>query len=327
MIARKRKESDGNMKKKRLVLAGLLIALMASVAYGAVLTYYGRYVTTADVHQSVWVDGQENAPTIADKFDGALGGETFCFKHWLHNHASVPAKVTFATSYSPGLVDAEIVTTYWLPTGYNETFSVTNATVTVEDLGCSVKWTIDMTEPTDLYQSPFKNGHAAVGLVIGVGDDIKYQVHSNDGTCSAFAWGTWLFSFYDPTGGGGWHTSEADWNTPVDTMAEVNATGKRDLVDNADLFYTITIAKRLLSCGTFKWSLVLIGDVTFAKIKPTYEWSDTDTTHFETAVVGTQIVGPLLLLPSKDVHFIICYSFRIDIYPGVYTITTRVLPA
>lgn len=343
-----RMEDDNMQRKVKIALvAGLLAVLLASVAYGAVLDFYGRYVVKADVHQSVLLDDLEGVPTIVDEFSGVPGGETFCFKHFLHNVASVQARVRFATSYDPPLDDAEIVTTYYLPLEFSD--SVTTpaadggsipAEITVEEVDCSIKWTIDMDE----VNGPFKNGHAGVGLIIGVGDKILYQVHFNDGTCAAFPWGTPLYSEYDSTGGGwnGWHTSEEAWSTPVSEIDDIDATGDRYLAEgdydgdmpwgpvyhegNPNLVFTITIAKRLLSCKEFKWAMALQGDTSNTYTPSAYQWSDLDTTNFHSAVVGEEIVEPLLLLPCKRVDFIICYSFRIDIKPGLYKITTEVQP-
>jgi len=324
------------MQRKKILIAVLAIALLIGAASAAVLTYYGTIRVTVDVKQSILVDDKDYTQMIEDVItEPAPGGETFCFKHWLHNYASVPARVVLETAYSPALVANEIVTTYWLPIGFKQTVTIVPppgsipAVITVEEVDCSIKWTIDMNETT----GPFKNGHAAVGLIIGVGDKILYQVHSNDGTCAAYPWGTWLYSPYDQTGGGwfGWHTSAADWNTEVDAPLNdnlgINCTGKRDLSENPTLVYTISISKRLLSCGEFKWAMALMGDTSNTYTPSAYQWSDTGTTNFYTAVVGTQIVGSLTLLPSKKVDFIICHGFDFNIAPGTYYITTTVKPA
>lgn len=320
------------MQRKKMLIAVLAIVLLIGAASAAVLTYYGRIRVTVDVKQSILVDDMDYTQIIDDVIpEAAPGGETFCFKHWLHNYASVPASVVLETAYSPALVANEIVTTYWVPIKFEETVTIVPppgsipAVITVEDVDCSIKWTVDMDE----IHGPFANGHAAVGLVIGLGDEILYQVHSNDGTCAAYPWGTWLYSPYDQTGGGwyGWHTSEADWNTPVTEIDGITCTGERDLVNNPTLTFTITISKRLLSCGEFKWAMALMGDTSDTYTPSAYQWSDLDTTNFHTAVVGTQIVGPLTLLPCKRVDFIVCYSFDFNIVPGTYYITTTVKPA
>ena len=328
------------MSHKKLALVGLLGILLIGVAYGAVLEFYGKYVAEVDVHQSVLLDDQEGIPTIVDELSGAVGGETFCYKHFLHNVASVPAKVKFATSYDPELVDNEIVTTYWLPIEYSETIQFDYGVVTIETVECAVKWTIDLDE----VNGPFKNGHAGIGLMIGLGKEIKYQVHSNDGTCATYPWGTFLLSHFDQTLSGyfGWHTSEEAWSIPVEDVDDIDASGCRyikagsydgdmswgpvDHEGNPDLIFTITIAKRLLSCGEFKWALWINGDRGWAVVTPNFEWSDANTANFATAKVGEPVPEPLILPPCVDVDFIICYSFAMEIEPDSYTITTEVQP-
>jgi len=317
------------------LLAIVAIAISAGMASAALLSYYGKITTTVNVQQSVLVDGNDYTEPIVDELpELAPGGETFLFKHWLHNRASVPAMVMFEEPiYYPELEDDEIVTTYWLPVEYSievETPDGTGsipAVITVEEIDCSVRWTIDMDETT----GPFSNGHAAVALIIGVGNDILYQVHSNDGTVQppgTYPWGTWLLSFYDPSGGGwyGWHSSDPDWNKPVAEYGIV-CTGERDLANNPTLEYTITIPKRLLSCGEFKWAMALMGNTSDTYTPSVYAWSDLDTTNFHTAKVGEEIVDPLVLVPCVDVDFIICHSFAIDITPRTYKITTTIVPA
>jgi hypothetical protein len=181
---------------------------------------------------------------------------------------------------------------YWVTFECTEETTVSiPATITVEELVNEVKWTIDMDEVT----GPFGNGHAAVALVIGVGNDIKYQIHSNDGTCAAYDWGTWLYSPYDKTGGGyyGWHTSEEAWNTKVDDLWWVHATGDRYLVGNPTLEFTITINNNKLGTGIFKWAMQLMGDTSDTYTPSDFSWADEDTTNFHTATVGR---------PTGDLH-------------------------
>jgi len=127
--------------------------------------------------------------------------------------------------------------------------------VEVEDGDCAVTWTIDF--PLDDNEG---NGSLVAALVIaldGEGQGPAFQIHNNDGTCAAFDWGTWLYSPWDPVGGWhGWHSSEADWNTPVADMDWVSASGDRYNFDNPGNVLTISIDKcRLVE--DFHWALYL----------------------------------------------------------------------
>ena len=126
--------------------------------------------------------------------------------------------------------------------------------IEVVDGDCEVTWTIDF--PID--DDP-GNGKMAVGLVIaldGEGEGPAFQIHNNDGTCAAFPWGTWLYSPWDPGMGGyfGWHSGEADWNTPVADIDWMSASGKRDHDENTEGIFTVTIDKCRL-VPEFHWAL------------------------------------------------------------------------
>jgi len=127
--------------------------------------------------------------------------------------------------------------------------------VTVEDIGTAIRWTFDFFAYNT---TPMQgDGHFAGAVIISFdGSTPAFQIHDNDGTCSAYPWGTWLYSPYDPTGGGwyGWHTSEAAWNTPVDKLCWVSAEGARDFADNPEGKFVITIDKSKLA-STFYWAV------------------------------------------------------------------------
>lgn len=141
--------------------------------------------------------------------------------------------------------------------GEVETLVQEPISVVVEDGDCAVTWTIDF--PLDDNEG---NGSLVAGLVIaldGDGQGPAFQVHNNDGTCAAFPWGTWLYSPWDPTPGGGWfgwHSGEEDWNTPVADMDWISASGERYNFDNTGNVLTISIDKcRLVE--DFHWKLYL----------------------------------------------------------------------
>ncbi|GAI14449.1 unnamed protein product, partial [marine sediment metagenome] len=128
------------------VLAIVAIVASAGLVSAALLSYYGKITMTADVKQSVLVDGQDYTWEITDVIPvDAPGGETFCFLHTLKNQASVPATVSFETIYEPVLEDGEITATYFKPLGYSQSVTAGDQVVkiTVEDGDCHVTWTID----------------------------------------------------------------------------------------------------------------------------------------------------------------------------------------
>lgn len=124
--------------------------------------------------------------------------------------------------------------------------------ITVEDGNGVVTWTFDFGIDGDP-----GNGNMGYALVIS-NDHIRpaYQIHNNDGTCSAFPWGTHLYSPWDPAMGGynGWHTSDPDWNTPVADLDWVEATGDRYHNNNSGGVFTVTIDKCVL-VPEFYWAV------------------------------------------------------------------------
>ena len=323
--------------RKKYLLACILLICIATLANAAIVQYFGQINVTATANQAVLLDGKNihEMPILESMV--VAGGESECRAHWLKSLTKVPIAVELETTFSPSLTAEEIGVTYWMVDKYKVIVKTTTsipADITVEDLGDSIQWTIDMDE----VEGPFNNGHAACGLVIGVGNDIVYQVHSNDGTDANYPWGTWLLSYWGPSGTGwhGWHTSYK--NIPITEIDGIDASGDRYLVagsydgympwgpvyheGNPELVFTITINKGLLHCGKFKWAAALMGDTSDTYTPATFAWSDEDTTNFHTATIGTQIIAPIIIQPHERLDFVACYKFAKNISPRDYNIFT-----
>jgi len=150
------------------------------------------------------------------------------------------------------------------------------ATITVEDLGDSIRWSIDMDENDD----SFGGGHAAYGLIIASSPtQPEYQIHSNDGSDSAYPFGTHLYSEWGPdstVGYNGWQTGTGGNNVPVTSLPWVSATGERDLASNPQIIYTITISKDQLNGGNFYWAAQLMGQTSDTQFPETWaKWQAT----------------------------------------------------
>ena len=316
------------MQRKKMLIAVLSIALLVGVVTAAI-PWFGQIKVTTTVTQAILLDGKGYADMPIEETATVAGGESFCRPHWLTSQTSVPVNVGFETT---GLSEG-ITVSYWKIAWYKTVKTTPDesgtiiATINVEDIGASVKWTIDMDETCGY----FKNGHAAVGLVIGIGDKIVFQVHDNDGTDFHYSWGTWLLSYWDNIHGtpwNGWHTGSPDyWNIPITEVNGIEATGERDLVSNPTLGFTITINKGWLGCGEFKWAMALMGDTSDTYTPSTFSWADANTNHFHTATVGTEITAPFVLQPKEKLDFCIGYKFAELIGSGTYTIYSTVKPA
>ncbi|MEM3489851.1 MAG: right-handed parallel beta-helix repeat-containing protein, partial [Nitrososphaerota archaeon] len=151
---------------------------------------------------------------------------------------------------------------------------VTWAHVKVEVYADSVKWTIDLDESSAYLNNPV----AGIVVIIGLGNEIEFQIHNNDGVDPHYSYGTWLISYYD----GGWRTGSPYYlNYPLPDG--IIATGGRSKSENPQMVFTVTIAKSYLA-NDFKWAVYFKGGSggrTF--YPPDFSWSDTNTSAMATA--------------------------------------------
>ncbi len=316
-----------------LLVFGLL---MTGLASGALLEFFGTITGTVTVAQSVLVD-EGNYLQINTYVTPSVAGNTIISdSHTLTNNAEVTATVNFET----GVIDG-ITTTYLKETEYSfvDTVGTQPVDITVEDLGDSIKWTIDypMTEPYD----PLGNGKLTVGLVIAIDGEPVFQIHNNDGTDATYDWGTWLMSPWGPTiddGWMGWHSSYD--NTPLTELDWVSATGERDRENNPDGIFTITIDKSELG-EDFHWALNLaigtgFNDYDYEQmsvpdgVTPYFDWAnplvDMDVPNYVYAELVGALELPLTLQPGEILSFYIVNDFNVALTPGTYTITTNISP-
>jgi hypothetical protein len=323
------------LTKKKTAILVLALAMCIGVASAAVLEYFGRIVTTVYVKQAVLLDGKDITKMPITEEATVTGGEFFLRSHWLQSQTSVPVNLMFETTIYP---DSNGVSVSYLKSkGYKEVVKTVEIydgyypiEVTVEDVGDWIQWTFNFFA----YNStPMQgDGHFAGAVIISF-DGIKpaFQIHDNDGTCAAFPWGTWLYSPYDLAGGGwhGWHTSEAAWNTKVEDIWWIEATGERYFSANPEGKFIVKIHKTMLD-ATFYWA-VYANQFGFYNPNNGYscypsgfQWG---SEKFVVAMMLEEITSPFMLQPSERLDFYIKYEFATNITPDVYTITTEVQPA
>ena len=148
------------------------------------------------------------------------------------------------------------------------------AHVKVEEFADSIKWTIDLDENSPNLNNPV----AGIVVIIGIGSEIKFQVHNNDGVDPHFPYGTWLISYYE----GGWHTGSPYYsNYPLPNG--ITATGNRSKSENPQMIFTVTIAKSYLA-NEFKWAIYFKGGSGGRTFYPSsFSWYDTNTSHMATS--------------------------------------------
>lgn len=140
-------ENKPAFSKKKKLLSGLAVLLVMGLVSAAILTIYASMTVTANVEQSVVLDGVNSvSDNIAETY---IGGQTFCFDHELENRASVSAPIELTTSYSPDGVG--ITTSYFknVEYSYSKVWTANgDVLVTVEDTGDGwLEWTYVATTP------------------------------------------------------------------------------------------------------------------------------------------------------------------------------------
>lgn len=288
------------------VLAIVAIVASAGLVSAALLTYYGKITMTADVQQSVTVDGKDYRDPITYELEVDVpGGETFCFAHWLTNQASVPAEVSFVTSYWP---DGDGITTTYeqLESSWTTTVEQTNPGPFDVDISFSMSdgsftWTFD----ADTEDGDFS---VAEGLGLGSSTNLQlddsasdpgfYVLNIKDGTYTKHGW-------VDEEG---WHTyasgdlSELTWLTYSKSTGHTEFTIANSFADEV----------KMMESQPFGNSFCPPAGTVYAGVGylPSEPKSITEIT----------------LESGETVDFIISYSFAIDIKPGTYTITTEINP-
>jgi len=320
------------MQRKKMLIAVLAIALLVGVVSAATISYFGQIKVTTTVSQAVLVDGQ-SYPFVIEEDATVAGGESFCRYHWLTSQTSVPVSLKFETYVSP---DSNGVTVSYLKSkGYKVPVTTVASygipiNVTVEDIGSWIQWTFNFFAHNT--SNAEGDGKFAACVIISFdGAKPAFQIHNNDGTCSTFPWGTWLYSPYDLTGGGwhGWHTSEAAWNTKVEDIWWIDATGNMYYVSNSEGKLTVAIHKTKLD-ATFYWA-VYASIAHFSTIPYSISVYPGDFTWgnetFVPATILEEITSPFTLYAGQVLPFYIRYKFDLLIKAGTYDIYSTVKPA
>jgi len=120
LIFHKENRSRRGIGMRRKTAVGIFAVLIAGalIASAGILTYYGQVQMTVDVGQSVQVkaggtgtwNDYDSPVSFSSDIPIAPGGESFCFKLWVRNRASVPAPILFNTIPGAGCggVDANV---------------------------------------------------------------------------------------------------------------------------------------------------------------------------------------------------------------------------
>ena len=300
------------MQRKKMLIAGLAIALMVSLVSAAVITYFGQVQMTATVKQAVLLDGKDYTQMPITESATVAGGECVCTHHWLESQTSVPVSLKFETDIT---YDGGITVEYYKPVKlqltdsdfkYKNDITAFDALVLMYWDGGKVVWEVGIDE-NDI------SGHWSTGVQVMIAGAFILGWSPGESTTSPI---------YKPWTGTG-------WGTPTTTLPEgMSVNGSYNQVS-----YKIEIpVKYLGGCGaTFNWAINIeaswpgYSGSHYAQYPTEWvRWTATGTATFQ---IGEPITSPFTLQPYEIKYFIICYKFAVNIYPGTYTITTTVKPA
>ena len=310
MIARKRKESDGNMKKKRLALAiGLLAILIAGVAYGALLTYYGTIKKTVVVQQAVLLDGFDYTQPIIETLEPEVAGATICQLHYIENIGAKPALIDWnyvveGPGTYPG-VGVEVLVLASVNEEYSSIGEDVEATV-VKTWECSTAmWVVDIISDDPAH------GTYGVGLAISL-----------DGVTPSFQ--VWYAEYLGESAD--WLYQKYPWDSPVVPVSEVSGISATGAGILGEKHFEISIDCEYL-CGagaTYYWAMQLRTNlITWIGL---YDWGP-DASGFLVNHAGVPIVFPYTLEAGERLDFNLAFNLDINLLPGTYTITTTFVPA
>lgn len=320
------------MNKKKLLIT-LLVGVMSLVLVNAaIMAYFGQIKTTVDVEQPIafMVNGVEQTGNQVSEVVHCEAGET-CMSSNVYeivNDGESDRTLSLITSGNTNGVDVS----YYGLTGYNEIFLpihtiLDGTSISVEDLGDSVLWTMVVPLDGSYGTGLGSGGQAAWSISIGKGDEILYQVHSNDGSDHDFDFGTYLYSEWDDTLSGnwnGWNTGTGGNNILVSDIDGIEATGNR-IASETDGIYTIQIDKELLDFEEFKW--VVHVNYETDSLPSAFSWSDTDTTNFFIATIMEELTSPIIVPANSFIEFYPQFSVDSMATEGDYVIYTTVNPA
>jgi hypothetical protein len=112
-LSPQKKKRKRTMSRRMAIAATIVVSCFVITASAALLSYYGQITTTAEVSQSVKVDGHAWDNDITHDFTGSAGS-TIIYKHKIENTASVEAEIEIVTTGEVNGINVE----YYLMDGW-----------------------------------------------------------------------------------------------------------------------------------------------------------------------------------------------------------------
>jgi hypothetical protein len=295
------------MQRKKMLIAGLAIALLIGIVSAATIRYFGQIQMTANVKQAVLLDGKDYTKMPITEEANVSGGESFCRYHWLQSQTSVPVQLALVPNVT---YDGGITVKYYkvgeLTLGASDfeyrdpNVKYVSKVVVSRGEGCAV-WTIDL-------NGSLISGHWSTGAQLLIATpEVIYTFGISPGAISQPVYKEYI--------GGTW----VQKNVPEG----MTAVGKVN-----DTRFVLEIPLKYLCCA--KWAINI--EASWPGHSGSYyaqypkNWGRWGNPTEGVADLLTPIESPFTLAPGERLDFIICYKFAVNIYPGKYTITTTVKP-
>ena len=291
-------------RRGKIGLTVLVAVMFIGVASAGLLSYYGKVTTTANVSQSIFVDGNDYTTPVTDDF-AVTGGCTVCVDHKISNVACIDGTVSLDTTITGPGGPSGVTVTYMdsvrlenKDVDWDIIIDNTYADITFELVGEEFVYELDVvgmdtnTEYVFIYRADeedrFTNWHGVGSIAI------KYFTTDDDG--NYFISTSKELNTNLPR--------ETDWNNapPADYEAEyLHKTGAK--------LWIVTAT----DWDSTNW--IMSG------------W-DASEYLFETELIRyfDNTADELVIPAGEFIDFMICHEFAINIIPGIYIITTTVSP-
>jgi hypothetical protein len=284
---------------KQIPIAAIALLAIAGLASAGLLSYYGIITGTATVEQSVLVDGKDvttGSLTIPESFS-VKGGETKETYHWITDQSSQAALVK---------LDSVITSGPYGGNGVRITYGFTLSSLASTTPG----------EEVDVLRMPVD---MTWGELINVSYTFKMTSTNN-------CYNPFVVLYIDSNNDG---KVDGMYSTPQTTevTCDVEATKTWERNNFSKVYgNNVQDSTRILSIGI---------DVGWQGSATTNPGAQT-TKLKEVKINGNLVSKPGIVvviggtsnhLPTRTLDFNIIYDFALEIYPGTYTIETKVIPA
>jgi hypothetical protein len=292
---------------KKLMTFGVVSVLALVLVSAALLTYFGQAITTVNVEQGIYLDGNSwNVPVENDADITSLGGVVYT-SHLLTNEADMDAELCLVTTCSadvePESCD-EVETTYW------ELFHT---------------WTRN--------QDDFSKQDYMFDMEVVNNEDgsLTWTVNDNDGMSASYPMGT--VTVFDEDGNAKYHVGYNTANpsgvySVYDSGWSNEAMPSGFVLSSTNDDFSVTIPSDAIESGdrlAFNVERIGVGSAVNARYPTDWSWQGVLPSAVS-RVDSVEMYNPITLYSEDELDFAIKSVFPYLTIPGEYVLTTSVEP-